>query len=166
MVLSPIFDHFLSRHFTAMGPQYVDSAGNSSYLSKNSSYESGISDLDWTKVLQDEALNDPTPSVDRFTIAMAGIALFILATIWPPLILLVTYLASILIPYSFRINDNATTRRQLIDKFEKEDDLSASMREIPDDVQLKSSYWINSRYVNWYFLMTLGNEYGLGSFSS
>ena len=118
----------------------------------NSSSESGISEQEWSTVLQDEALNDPKPSIERHTVVMVGVALFVLAMIWPPLILLVTYVATVLIPYSFRVNDNATARRQLLAKFEKEDTISASMREIPDDVNLKSSYWINSRYVKCQYL--------------
>ena len=136
-----------------MGSERSDSPSYPKITSMNSSSESGISEQEWSTVLQDEALNDPKPSIERHTVVMVGVALFVLAMIWPPLILLVTYVASVLIPYSCRVNDDATARRQLLAKFEKEDTISASMREIPDDVNLKSSYWINSRYVQWQYLL-------------
>ena len=142
-----------------MGSERSDSPSYPKVMSMNSSSESGISDQEWSTVLQDEALNDPKPSIERRTVVMLGVALFVLALIWPPLILLVTYVASVLIPYSFRVNDDAAARRQLLAKFEKEDTLSASMREIPDDVNLKTSYWINSRYVKCQY-MHIGSPLG------
>lgn len=129
-----------------MGPQIAENSSSLSYLlSKKSS--SGISEDQWSIVLRDEPFNDPKPSIERKTVMMVGFAVFVLAMIWPPLILLVTYMASILLPYSFRINDDAVMRRQLLDKFEKQDTISASMREIPDNISLTNGYWTNSRYV-------------------
>jgi len=56
---------------------------------------------------------EPPPIVTQSTVLAFGFFLFALASLWPPLILLVTYLLSKLVPYSFRINDDASTRRQL-----------------------------------------------------
>lgn len=89
----------------------------------------------------------PPPLVAKSTIWAVGLILFLAAMIWPPLLLVLTYTAALIIPYSFRINDDATTRRHLIQKFEKEDKASAHVREIPADVRLKTKYWTNPRYV-------------------
>jgi hypothetical protein len=128
-----------------MGPQSVDN-GPEILPSKRSS--SVISEDEWATVLKEESLHDPEPSIERSTVLVAGVCVFVLAMIWPPLILVVTYLLSVLLPYSFRKNDDATARRKLLDKFEKEDTLSDPLREIPDDVNLTDGYWTNSRYVD------------------
>ncbi len=133
---------------SSMGPQCVESASSPQILSKKSISE--LSKEEWSIVLKEEPFNDPKPAIERFTILMIGLVVFVLATIWPPLILLVTYVASMLLPYSFRINDNPVARRQLLDKFEKEDTISACMRDVPEDITLKTGYWTNSRYVGIY----------------
>eukprot|EP00934_Nitzschia_sp_Nitz4_P004289 Nitzschia sp. Nitz4//scaffold364_size14896//10634//11938//NITZ4_008911-RA/size14896-augustus-gene-0.2-mRNA-1//-1//CDS//3329549279//4279//frame0 len=100
---------------------------------------------DWSKVLAEESEKIPPGIVSERTVAVAGILLFVLAQIWPPLILVATYLAATMVPYLFRINDDATTRRQMLHIFEKEDRESDCLREIPDDVQRETGFWLNER---------------------
>jgi hypothetical protein len=85
------------------------------------------------------------PLVGPTEILIAGSVLFGLALVWPPLILLVAYLISKLVPYCYRVTDDASKRRQLITKFEKEDQVSAHLRVIPPDVNIEQKYWTNSR---------------------
>ena len=126
-----------------MGPQIDENGTGAKSFSKQSS--SGLGEDQWSIVLKEEELREPKPAVERLTILGIGLALFAMAIIWPPLILLVTYVASFLFPYSFRDNDDAMSRRQLLDNFEKEDRVSDCLREIPDDVHMETGYWTNSR---------------------
>lgn len=90
---------------------------------------------------------EPAPVVDQSTILMAGFVVFVLTAIWPPLILLVAYIASKLIPYSFRTNDDPATRRRLFAEFAREDDLPDEFKHTPDNVKVEHGYWTNKRYV-------------------
>lgn len=83
--------------------------------------------------------------VTQKTILMVGFAIYLVSYVWPPLILVVTYMASIFIPYAYRINDDASTRRKLIHQFEQEDPLAAVVRQLPDDVSFEESYWPTDR---------------------
>jgi hypothetical protein len=85
------------------------------------------------------------PLITRSMVWGVGLFLFGLAMIWPPLLLLVTYIASVLIPYFYRVTDDASTRRYLLHQFEQDDHVSAHRREVPEDVRLETSYWTNSR---------------------
>lgn len=87
------------------------------------------------------------PLVDRSTILAIGFFIFALAMIWPPLILLFAYIASKLIPYSFRENDDAVVRRQLFAQFAQDEDHPERFRNIHKYVNLEESYWTNERYV-------------------
>jgi hypothetical protein len=85
------------------------------------------------------------PMVTQKTILMVGFAIYLAAQVWPPLILVVTYMASIFIPYAYRINDDASTRRKLIHQFETEDQVAAVVRQLPEDVSFEESYWPTDR---------------------
>ena len=85
------------------------------------------------------------PLVGPTEILIAGFVLFALALVWPPLILVVAYLVSKLVPYCYRVTDDASKRRQLLTKFEEEDHVSAHLRVIPPDVNIEQKYWINGR---------------------
>lgn len=85
------------------------------------------------------------PSIEQSTVLMLGTGLFLLALVWPPLILVVTYLLSILLPYAFRVNDDAASRRILFQKFSKEKDLPQDWKCIPPHIDLTESYWPNAR---------------------
>lgn len=90
---------------------------------------------------------EPPPVVSQSIVLAIGFFLFILASLWPPLILLVAYVASKLIPYSFRINDDASRRRQLFQEFSNDDEFPETLKQFPSHLCLEESYWINSRYV-------------------
>lgn len=89
----------------------------------------------------------PPPLIPQRVILAVGVLFFLLAVLWPPLILVVAYIASKVIPYSFRVNDSATTRRQLFQRFKEEEEIRFALRSIPDHVHVEESYWTNSRYV-------------------
>lgn len=128
--------------------QLVDSSENivksrfpDKQLSSDELSVDSASSLKWSKPY------DPAPVVDQSTILIIGFVLFILAAIWPPLILLVAYIASKLIPYSFRVNDDPATRRQLFAEFSREDDLPEEFKNPPADLTVEHGYWTNRRYV-------------------
>lgn len=88
------------------------------------------------------------PVVNRSTILAAGLFIFGLAMIWPPLILLFAYIASKLIPYTFRENDDAAMRRELYSQFvQDEDHLPDKFVQRFQTVNIEESYWTNERYV-------------------
>lgn len=101
---------------------------------------------------------DCTPVMDQTTVAGVGVLLFLLASLWPPLLLLCTYIASKLIPYTFRENDDAATRRELYAQFLKEHhhELPERMRNSHLYVNIETSYRTNARYV--IHLLLCGNS--------
>jgi hypothetical protein len=90
---------------------------------------------------------EPPPVISRHVILISGLVLFGLALLWPPLILLLAYLLSKLVPFSFRVNDDAATRRQLFQRFGQQEDLPERFRNVPETIRLEESYWVNARYV-------------------
>lgn len=90
----------------------------------------------------------PPPLVRQSTIMGFGIFVFLLGIIWPPLILLIAYVCSKLVPYSFRENDNASTRRELFHQFSEEEDLPDRFKNIEKYVNFEESFWVNERYVH------------------
>jgi hypothetical protein len=87
----------------------------------------------------------PPPLVDRSTVLLAGAIFFVLALIWPPLILFVAYLCSKIVPYSFRVNDDPATRRRLFAEFKAQDDLPKRFKLPSRDIEIQQSYWTNKR---------------------
>lgn len=90
---------------------------------------------------------EPNPLISRSTILFLGFGLYGLTFIWAPLLLVMAFLASMLVPYCFRENDNAETRRKLFAEFSRELDLPSDFRRTPDDILLEESFWVNARYV-------------------
>jgi hypothetical protein len=88
---------------------------------------------------------DPPPMVDQQTILSFGLILFLLAMVWPPLVLIFSYVCSKLIPYSFRVNDEGSKRRQLFADFAQTEDLHPRFKEIPENICYEESYWVNQR---------------------
>jgi len=88
---------------------------------------------------------EPAPMVDQDTVLYWGFFLFCLSVVWPPLILFFAYIASKIIPYSYRTNDCPANRRKLFAEFAKQDDLPENFRNIPDGIELEDSYWANER---------------------
>ena len=89
----------------------------------------------------------PPPIVSQSIILTAGFILFLLAYLWPPLVLLVSYVVSLVIPYCFRLSDDSSVRRRAYHTFIHTADLPPSLRQVPDDIILEEGYWQNSRYV-------------------
>ena len=85
------------------------------------------------------------PLIAPWTIRAIGATIFGLAYLWPPLILLATYLASFVLPDWFRVNDDSTARRRLVEEFLENDTFTTSFREVPDGVHVEESYWKNRR---------------------
>lgn len=99
---------------------------------------------------------DCPPVVNRSTILAIGLLLFGLAMIWPPLILLFAYIASKLVPYTLRENDDASVRRELYSQFVQDESLPERFRNARKYVKIEDSYWTNERYVHtWDDLPTL-----------
>ena len=100
----------------------------------------------WEQLLQEESQNEPMPAIAPSTVWIGGILVFVVARIWPPFLLVMTYGLSKFLPYAFRTNDDGESRRRLLDQFDKQDTLSHSRREWPEkDVTLETGYWTNSR---------------------
>lgn len=96
----------------------------------------------WKNVYQ------PAPIVEQSIVLAAGLAIVALAYLWPPLLLLVAYLASKIVPYSFRTNDEGSSRRKLYREFCNEaEDLPERFANIRDYVNYTEGYWVNRRYV-------------------
>jgi hypothetical protein len=89
----------------------------------------------------------PPPIIQRSAILATGFGIFVLALIWPPLILLITYFVSVLVPYSFRKNDDPTSRRRMYQEFLRQDDCLPASYKFPEkDVLCEEYYWVNARY--------------------
>jgi hypothetical protein len=90
----------------------------------------------------------PEPVVSQSAILYAGLAAFALALLWPPLLLLAAYLASKLVPYSYRRNDEGSARRRLYREFSRaENGHPKCFSSPPDSVRIRESYWVNGRCV-------------------
>jgi len=92
-----------------------------------------------------KAAFEPAPIAAQETILYLGFFLFCLSVIWPPLLLLFAYIASKLIPYSYRTNDCPANRRKLFAEFSSQEDLPENFRKIPEGIELEDSYWANER---------------------
>lgn len=87
--------------------------------------------------------NMPRPRITSLKILTIGVLVFGLALIWPPLLLLVSVILSITIPYAFRENDCGESRRRLWNEFAKKDDLPEEMK--CKEVDREEMFWINDR---------------------
>mmetsp|Transcript_35826 Transcript_35826/g.73265 ORF Transcript_35826/g.73265 Transcript_35826/m.73265 type:complete len:384 (-) Transcript_35826:410-1561(-) len=87
----------------------------------------------------------PPPKITQSKVLTIGLLVFVLASIWPPLILLVTFILSQMIPYTFRVNDDAESRRRFWKEFTQREDFPQELRETPDDIVIEENYWQNNR---------------------
>lgn len=91
----------------------------------------------------------PQPVIYQSSILTCVVILLALAYIWPPLILVVSFIASRLIPYCFRTNDDATERRKLYQEFrhckQNAEWLPPEFCTTPSDIQMEEKYFINAR---------------------
>mmetsp|Transcript_4697 Transcript_4697/g.9076 ORF Transcript_4697/g.9076 Transcript_4697/m.9076 type:complete len:380 (-) Transcript_4697:455-1594(-) len=85
----------------------------------------------------------PRPRITGSKIITIGCLLFVVAQIYPPLILLVTAILAIFVPYVFRDNDDGESRRRLWVEFLKKDDLPEELK--CKDVDMEENYWVNDR---------------------
>ena len=91
---------------------------------------------------------EPAPIISQTICLLVGVVVFVVAWIWPPLVLLLAYMASKAIPYSFRENDDARQRRQLCHEFYMQaSNHPEKFTRIPNNIQLEESYWKNERYL-------------------
>jgi alpha-beta hydrolase superfamily lysophospholipase len=85
----------------------------------------------------------PRPRITSSSILSIGVIATALAYVSPYLLLIVTAILSLTIPYAFRENDDGESRRRLWADFEKRPDLPEAMK--CKDVDLEEKYWTNNR---------------------
>jgi len=85
----------------------------------------------------------PRPRITSIKILTIGGLIFGLALIWPPLLLLVSAILSITIPYAFRENDDGESRRRMWNEFVKKDDLPEELK--CKEVDMEERFWMNDR---------------------
>ena len=85
----------------------------------------------------------PRPRITSSTILSIGVISTALAFSSPYLLLIVTAILSVTIPYAFRENDDGESRRRLWVQFAKRPDLPEKLK--CKDVDLEEKYWTNNR---------------------
>jgi acylglycerol lipase len=85
----------------------------------------------------------PCPRITSNTILSIGLISTSLAYVAPYILLIVTAILSIFIPYAFRVNDDGESRRRLWSEFEKREDLPEELK--CKDIDLEEKYWTNGR---------------------
>ena len=83
------------------------------------------------------------PAISPIHIGVAGLIAFIAASLWPPILLIVSIVLALIAPSLFFENDSAEGRRRLYKLFLKHGDFPEAMK--CKDVDLEESYWRNSR---------------------
>lgn len=91
---------------------------------------------------------EPPPLFSTTVVFVFGAVVVLLANIWTPLALLFVWCMARLQRYFFRVNDDASARRRLLKEFQRKDQLTAPLRQIPKEVKVEESYWVNRRYVS------------------
>lgn len=123
--------------------------------------ETNIGKMNTASFLAPRDMEALKPSIGPNSIIAIGFTLYLCAIIWPPLLLLLTYILSKLIPYCFLKNDDAVTRRKLWRTMEfqaregqrldgtKNNYLQRERFKIlfPDTklINLEENYWVNER---------------------
>ncbi|KAL3800223.1 hypothetical protein ACHAW5_009230 [Stephanodiscus triporus] len=117
----------------------------------------GGGDDETTKMMTDDF--PVRPRVDGFTILSFGILAYALSLIWPPLLLVVSCALAMIVPYSFRENDDAESRRRMWTEFMKnrrdDDGLllpdgllgrdDHDYDDADDGIDVTEGYWTNRR---------------------
>lgn len=83
------------------------------------------------------------PTIAPIQIVGIGLIAFSAASLWPPILLIVSILLAIIAPNLFLENDSAEGRRRLYKLFMKRDDLPEAIK--CNNVDLEEAYWTNSR---------------------
>ena len=85
----------------------------------------------------------PRPRITGLSILAIGLAIFALSLIWRPLLVVVAAALAVVVPYSFRENDCAESRRRQWSEFLSRTDLPDLLR--CPDVEIEEGYWTNDR---------------------
>lgn len=88
---------------------------------------------------------EPPPLFSTTVVFVFGVTIVVLSNIWTPLALVFVWCAARLQRYFFRVNDDPTTRRRLLKEFQRKDQLTAPLRQVPDDIKVEEAYWVNRR---------------------
>ena len=88
---------------------------------------------------------EPPPLFSTTVVFVFGATIVLLSNIWTPLALVFVWCAARLQRYLFRINDEPTARRTLLKEFQRKDQLTAPLRQIPNDIKVEEAYWVNRR---------------------
>eukprot|EP00984_Skeletonema_dohrnii_P033223 scaffold29063_cov67-Skeletonema_dohrnii-CCMP3373.AAC.2 len=83
------------------------------------------------------------PTISPIHIGITGLIAFIAASLWPPILFIVSILLALIAPSLFFENDPAEGRRRLYKLFLRYGDLPEAMK--CNDVDLEENYWTNSR---------------------
>lgn len=90
----------------------------------------------------------PPPIVSHHIVMAIGFTLFVSAYLWLPSVLVLFYVASQVIPYTFRTTDEGSERRKAYQAFLQDETVPRELRSVPEDVVLEERYWTNARYVS------------------
>lgn len=90
---------------------------------------------------------EPQPVFTTTSAFVLGAFIILLSSIWTPLAVAFVWIAARFQRYCFRQNDEPSVRRRLLKDFQRTDQLTAPLRQIPVGVKVEESYWVNRRYV-------------------
>mmetsp|Transcript_9908 Transcript_9908/g.14309 ORF Transcript_9908/g.14309 Transcript_9908/m.14309 type:complete len:390 (-) Transcript_9908:94-1263(-) len=92
------------------------------------------------------------PRISGNAVLAAGLCLYGMVLLWPPLTILVTFILYQIIPYSFREGDDAAERRKQWNDYLNEVKFNPDYKDLQgivfpnsSEVQLDESYWVNPR---------------------
>mmetsp|Transcript_17662 Transcript_17662/g.24914 ORF Transcript_17662/g.24914 Transcript_17662/m.24914 type:complete len:376 (+) Transcript_17662:92-1219(+) len=88
----------------------------------------------------------PKPKISQTTILFVGFSTYFIATLWPPLILILSIPLSFFIPYAHKVNETGLSRRKLWSDFETTADSDIKKLLTPRPwTNLEERYVVNSR---------------------
>ena len=88
---------------------------------------------------------EPPPLFSTTAVFVFGATIVLLSNIWSPLALVFVWCTARLQRYFFRVNDEPTARRRLLKEFQRKDQLTAPLRQVPNDIKVEEAYWVNRR---------------------
>ncbi|GMI11938.1 hypothetical protein TrVE_jg12545 [Triparma verrucosa] len=84
-------------------------------------------------------------SISSTTVCLWGVFLYVVAQIYPPLILVVAFVASKFTSAVYKSNDSGENRRKAWTKMISDPSTCPDWFETPSDISYEESYWVNSR---------------------
>eukprot|EP00521_Asterionellopsis_glacialis_P012182 CAMPEP_0195306774 /NCGR_PEP_ID=MMETSP0707-20130614/37371_1 /TAXON_ID=33640 /ORGANISM="Asterionellopsis glacialis, Strain CCMP134" /LENGTH=387 /DNA_ID=CAMNT_0040371001 /DNA_START=14 /DNA_END=1177 /DNA_ORIENTATION=+ len=89
----------------------------------------------------------PPPRITQTHFLTIGFSVYVIASIWPPLLLIATFFLSQFVPYCVRVNDDPESRRRFYREFQKRNDpnVPKDWQHTPPDIVLKERYVVNDR---------------------